>query len=104
MRRRTSPLSLQDDENGRANNRNEVEWEVHQVSNDGVRCEFGKRRLDHLAQPCHGVTTTLDLPPSANQIRAVLLHKGPIKCVHQGFVEEERPGYDVADSRAFAEC
>lgn len=104
MRRRTSPLSLQDDENGRANNRNEVEWKVHEVSNDGVRGEFGKRRLDHLAQSCHGVTTTLDLPPSANQIRAVLLHKGPVKCVHQGFVEEERPGYDVADSRTFAEC
>lgn len=104
VRRGTSPLALQYDEYRGANDRYEVEWEVHQVSNDGVRCEFSKGLLDHLAQSCHGISTTLDLPPSTNQIRAVLLHKGPVKCIHQGLVEEERPRYEISDSRTFAEC
>ena len=59
----TLSLSLQDDEDYGPNHRDEVERQIHQVSNDGIGCELLKGRHNQLTQPCYGVPSSFDLSP-----------------------------------------
>ena len=62
MCRWTRPPTLQYHEHDSANYGDEVERQIHQVPDQGIRGEFLKGRLRQFAQLPHNTATTLDLP------------------------------------------
>lgn len=87
---RSRPAALQDDEDDRPHNRDEVERQVHEVLDQRRGGELRKGLLYELSQPRHGITAGLDLSASRDQIRGPLGDQHAVKGVDQSILDEER--------------
>lgn len=100
MRLRSVALALQDDKDNGANHGDEVQRQIQQVANDGIRRELGERLLDQLAQPLNVVSSRLDLPALLDQVLAILRQESAIEGIDQSLVNEEGARDQVGDGRA----
>lgn len=97
QRRRT----LQIEKHGRANNRDEVEGQVHDVSNDGRRAELGKGVFYCLSKPLDGITSGLDLATLTDHVDGISRDEGAIERVKNGLLQEPVPRDHIRNGRAF---
>ena len=83
------PLTLQYHKHDSAHHGDEVERQIHQVPDQGIRCELLKRRFRQFAQLPHDTTTTLNLPAFRDEICSILANKYTIEGVNQGIFNKE---------------
>ena len=81
MRVWTRLPALYHNEHDRTHNRNEVQRQIHAVSNQGLGTETVEGILQDLAQPCHGITPRLQLSALTDNIGGIPSHQRAIKCV-----------------------
>lgn len=82
---------------------NEVERQVHEVSDNCLGTEAGEGRLEDLAEPGHRVAARLQLPALADDVGSVSRHESAVEDVEQRVLQEEVAGQDGDDGRALAE-
>lgn len=68
--------SLHDDEEDCSDHRDEVEWEIHKVTNDSCGGEFGKGLFRQFPQAGDGVTTGIYLTAFGHHFGHVLGNEG----------------------------
>src|SRR3954468_16743683 len=66
MRRRTKFPSLKNDEENGADDRNEVEWQIHEVANNSFGREFSEWLRHEFTQFGHWIASPLDLTLRSN--------------------------------------
>lgn len=82
---------------------NEVERKIHDVSNDGRRCELGEGVLQDLAEPRDRVASRLELPSLADDTSRVAGNKGAIERVQKGILQQEVAREEVDNSRTLVQ-
>lgn len=87
--------TLKKEENGGADDGDEVEGEVDEISDQGRRGEALKGALENLAEPLHGLGARFDLAALANDVGGVSGDKGAIKGVEDGILNDEIAGDDL---------
>ena len=95
------PLTLQYHKHDSAHYGDEVKRQIHQVSDQGIRCEFLERRLRQFAQLPHDTATTLNLPAFRDEICSIFANKYTIEGVNQGIFNEEGFGEYREERRRF---
>lgn len=95
--------TLDENERGSAYNRDEVQRQVHDVTDDGIGREFGERAADKLAQTSHGITARLELTAFLDDLGGVLGDKSSIKSVENSILEEEVARDEVDDDGALVQ-
>lgn len=84
-----STLALKKDEHDSTNNRDEVERQVHDISDDGAGSELGKRLLDEFAQTADSVSAATDLALLGHEFGLALGDQSAVECVNQALLNEE---------------
>lgn len=97
MSSRTSALALEKDEHDSTDNRDEVERQVHDISDDGAGSELGEGLLDELAQTTDSITATTDLALSGHEFGLALGNQSAVEGVDQAFLNKERLGEGIED-------
>lgn len=95
--------TLHEDENGRADDRDEVQGKVHDVSDQCLWAEALKGTLENLSQPLHGLRARLNLAAFADHVCRVSGDKGAVKGVEDGILKYPVSGDDVDNGRALIE-
>jgi hypothetical protein len=81
--------ALQNDKQNSANDRNEVQRKVHEVSDDGRGRELGEWLRYQFTELCDRVASRLDLSFVGDQRRHVTRHKRAIKDINQSIINHE---------------
>lgn len=95
--------TLHDDKQHSSNDWNKVEWQIHEVSDDGRGAELLKGTLDDLAQFCHGVIASLDLSTLLHNTGIVASHQRSIKGIEESILKEPISRDDVNNCRALVQ-
>lgn len=95
--------TLKSDEYSSPHYRDEVQRQIHQVSDDGLGAKALERASENLAQLGNGVTPRLKLPTLSNKVGSISGHQGPVKGVKQGVLEDPGTGDHGDDGRALVQ-
>ena len=104
MSSRTGALALEEDEHDCTNNGDEVERQVHDVSDDGAGCELGERLLNEFTKTTNGITTTADLALLGDELSLALSDQSAVEGVNQALLDEEGLGEGVEDGAALVQA
>lgn len=94
---------MKDDENHRANHRDEVQRQVHDISYDGLGTKLLKGALENFAELLNGVAAGLDLTSLANHGTFVASKKCAIKCVEKRILQQVVAGDQSDECGALVE-
>lgn len=86
---RTGTLPLEKDEHDSTDNRDEVERQVHDVSDDGAGSELGEGLLDEFAQAANSISAATDLALPGYEFGLALGDQSAVECVNQALLDEE---------------
>lgn len=100
---RSSALALEQDEHGGTDDGDEVEGQVHDVSDDGAGSKFGEWLLDELTKTTNGITATTDLALLGHEFGLALGNQSTVKSIDQAVLDEEGLGQGVEDGAALVE-
>lgn len=98
-----SALALEEDEHDGTDDGDEVERQVHDVSDDGTGCELCEWLLDEFAETANGITTTTDLALLGDELSLALSDQSTVERVNQALLNEERLGQGVEDGTALVQ-
>lgn len=96
-------LTLDSDKYRGTDNRNGIERQIHDVTNDGLWAESIKWTLEDLAQFLHRITARFDLSSLAHDLSVSACEQSAVECVKQCIPEEIVSRNEIDDSGAFVE-
>jgi hypothetical protein len=103
MSSRSSTLALEQDEHDGTNDGDEVERQVHDVSDDSAGSELCERLGDELAETTNGITAATDLALLGDELGLALGDKSAVKGVDQAVLDQECLGKGVEDGATLVE-
>jgi len=103
MRRGTKLAALENDEGHGTDNGNEVEREVHEISDDSTGSKLGEWLRHKLTQLSDRVASRLDLALGGHQRGLASREQSAIEGVNQGIVDKEILAQDIEDGRLFTQ-
>lgn len=103
MNRFAPGTSLQSDENDCSHHRDEVERQIHDISDDCAGAEPLKGALDDLAKFGNGVLARLQFSALGDKAGGVVCHEGSVEGVEQGIPEHPVFGEHGYDGGALVE-
>lgn len=89
MNRVATSAAADNDEGHCSNNRNKVERQVHEVSNQLLNAEFAEWFLQCLAQFLNSVSPRVDLSAICNDLCLVFRDQCTVECVQKRVLEQE---------------
>lgn len=99
----TAVATLQSDEDDRSHDGDEVERQVHDISDDRTGAELLEGTPDDLAKLCDGITARLQFSTLGYEVVGVLGDEGSVEGVEQGFLEQPILGDCVYDGGTLVE-
>lgn len=99
----SSSLALEQNEDDGSNNWNEVQWQIHDISDQGRRSELLKWALDQLSKLSNRVVeiSALDFTSFRKYACLVPSNQNTIECINQSILDEECSRENVDQSRRF---
>lgn len=96
-------LTLQSNEDHSSHDRDEVQRQIHDVSDDSLGAEALEGVLEDLAELGHGVTARLELSALGDEVGGVLGDQGAVEDIQQSVLKDEGLGNHVDNGRALAQ-
>lgn len=90
MSSRAGALALKKDEHDSTDDGDEVERQVHDVSDDGAGSELGEGLLDEFAQTADSIAAATDLALPGHEFGLALGNQSAVERVNQAFLDKER--------------
>jgi hypothetical protein len=100
---RSSALALKQNEHDGTNDGNEVERQVHDVSDDGAGSEFGEGLGDEFTKTANSITAATDLALLGDELGLALGDQSTVEGVDQAVLDQECLGQGVEDGAALVE-
>jgi len=93
-------LTLSEQEDNCSNNGHEVEWQVQEIVDDGLRRKLGEWALQQLPKPA---TRRLELAAVLDKGSLVLGHEDQVERIDQSIIDQEALAQGGDDNRALGE-
>lgn len=95
--------SLDEDEDCGTDDWDEVEWQVHEVADEGLHVELLEWAASDLGKTRDGVSSRLKLAAVRNDARLIACQKCAVKDINHSILNDEVAGQDVDNCGGFGE-
>lgn len=103
MSSRSGALALEQDEHDGTDDGNEVERQVHDVSDDGTGSKFGEWLGDEFTKTANGITAATDLALLGDKLGLALCDESAVEGVDQALLDQKGLGQGIEDGAALVE-
>ena len=100
----TCALALEQDEHDGTNDRNEVERQVHDVSDDGAGSEFCEWLGDEFTKTANSIAAATDLALPGHELGLALCDQSTVKGIDQAVLDQECLGEGIEDGATLVQA